>query len=153
MALEQWYIHMRQPFFDTQEFGRLIFDGLLDKLALARKERIKRLKVLAEKVKGSSKNDAGTKTKPKGRIEFFEKFSEIEELFAEAMKNSVIDRYRDSFLSASEKARSEKGINYIAVIQGLPADVSKKGTVWLQGIVDSFCEKTKEIIPSLRLFI
>jgi bifunctional UDP-N-acetylglucosamine pyrophosphorylase/glucosamine-1-phosphate N-acetyltransferase len=153
MALEQWYIHMRQPFFDTQEFGRLIFDGLLDKLVLARKERIKRLKVLAEKVKGSSKNDAGTKTRPKGRIEFFEKFSEIENLFTEAMKNSVIDRYRDSFLSASEEAASEKGINYIAVIQGLPADVSKKGTVWLQGIVDSFCEKTKEIIPSLRLFI
>jgi len=153
MALEEWYIHVRQPFFDTQEFGRPIFDGLLDKLALARKERIKRLKVLAEKVKVSSKDDAGTKTKPKGRSEFFEKFSDIEELFAEAMKNSVIDRYRDGFLSASEKARSEKGTDYIAVIQGLPANVSEKGNAWLQGIVDSFCEKTKEIVPSLRLFI
>jgi bifunctional UDP-N-acetylglucosamine pyrophosphorylase/glucosamine-1-phosphate N-acetyltransferase len=153
IALEEWYIHVRQPFFDTQELGRLIFDRLLDKLALARKERIKRLKVLAEKVKGSSKDDAGTKTKPKGRGELFEKFSDIEALFAKAMENSVIDRYRDGFLSASEKARSEKGTNYIAVIQGLPANVSQKGTVWLQGIVDSFCEKTKEIIPSLRLFI
>jgi bifunctional UDP-N-acetylglucosamine pyrophosphorylase/glucosamine-1-phosphate N-acetyltransferase len=152
-ALEEWYIHVRRPFFDTQEFGRLIFDGLLDKVGLAREERIKRLKVLAEKVKVSSKDDAGTKTNPNGRSEFFEKFSDIEELFAEAMKNSVIDRYRDGFLSASEKARSEKGTNYTAVIQGLPANVSQKGTAWLQGIVDSFCEKTKEIVPSLRLFI
>jgi bifunctional UDP-N-acetylglucosamine pyrophosphorylase/glucosamine-1-phosphate N-acetyltransferase len=153
MALEEWYNHVRQPFFDTQEFGRLIFDGLLDKLALARKERIKRLKVLAEKAKVSSKDDADTKTEPKGRSEFFEKFSDIEGLFAGAMKNNVIDRYRDDFLSASEKAGSEKGTNYIAVIQGLPANVSQKGTVWLQGIVDSLYEKTKEIIPSLRLFI
>ena len=51
MALEEWYIHVRRPFFDSQEFGRLIFDGLLDKLALAKKERMKRLQILAEKAK------------------------------------------------------------------------------------------------------
>lgn len=153
MALKEWYIHVRQPFFGTQGFGRFIFDGLLDKLALARKERIKRLKVLAEKVKVSSEDDMDTKAAPKGRREFFKRFSDIEGLFAETMKNSVVDRYRDDFLSASEKARSEKGTNYIAVIQGLPVNLSQKGTVWLQGIVDSFCEKTKEIVPSLKLFI
>ncbi len=153
MALEEWYIHVRKPFFDTQEFGRLMFDGVLDKLALARKERIKRLKVLAEKVKVSSKNNEEKKAITTVNTEFFRKFSDIEELFAGAVKNSVIDRYRDDFLSASEKARGEKGSNYIAVIQGLPANVSQKGTVWLQGIVDYFCEKTKRITPSLRLFI
>jgi len=153
MALEEWYIHVRRPFFDTQEFGRLVFDGLLDKLALAKKERMKRLNVLAEKVKVLSKDGAETKTETTGRSELFLKFSEIEELFAEAMRTKVIDRCRDDFLSAYEKERSKNDTNYIAVIQGLPTRVSQQGTIWLQAIVDAFCEKTKEIVPLLRLFV
>ena len=70
MALEEWYIHVRRPFFDSQEFGRLIFAGLLDKLTLAKKERIKRLQILAEKAKTSSEHDAETKPETAGRNEF-----------------------------------------------------------------------------------
>ncbi len=87
-----------------------------------------------------------------GRNEFYERFSEIEGLFAAAIRDSAVEKYRDDFLSASDKARGESGADYIAVIQGLPAHVSDKGTIWLQRIVDAFCEKTKEIVPSLRLF-
>jgi bifunctional UDP-N-acetylglucosamine pyrophosphorylase/glucosamine-1-phosphate N-acetyltransferase len=54
MALEEWYVHVRRPFFDSQEFGRFIFAGLLDKLTLAKKERMKRLQILAEKARVSS---------------------------------------------------------------------------------------------------
>ncbi len=45
MALEQWYVHVRQPFFNNQEFGDLLYDGLIDKLSLAKAERIKRLMI------------------------------------------------------------------------------------------------------------
>ena len=152
MALEEWYIHVRRPFFDSQEFGRLIFAGLLDKLALAKKERMKRLQILAEKAKTSSEHEAETKPETAGRNEFHEKFTEIEELFARGIQDIVVEKYRDDFLSASDKARSESGANYIAVIQGLPAHVSGKGTLWLQRIVDTFCEKTKAIMPSLNIF-
>ena len=152
MALEEWYIHVRRPFFDSQEFGRLIFAGLLDKLALAKKERIKRLQILAEKAKTSSEDDAETKPETAGRNEFHEKFAEIEALFARETQDSAVEKYRDDFLSASDKARSESGAGYIAVIQGLPAHVSEKGTLWLQSIVDDFCEKTKTIMPSLNIF-
>jgi bifunctional UDP-N-acetylglucosamine pyrophosphorylase / glucosamine-1-phosphate N-acetyltransferase len=152
MALEEWYTHVRRPFFDSQEFGRLIFDGLLDKLALAKKERIKRLQILAEKTKTSSENDAETKPETAGRKEFYEKFSEIEALFARETHDSAIQKYRDDFLSDSNNTRSKSGAGYIAVIQGLPAHVSAKGTLWLQNIVDNFCEKTKTIIPSLNIF-
>jgi bifunctional UDP-N-acetylglucosamine pyrophosphorylase/glucosamine-1-phosphate N-acetyltransferase len=152
MALEEWYIHVRRAFFDTHEFGRLVFDGSLDKLALAKKERLKRLKVLAEKVRVSTEVGVKTKAKQTGRTEFSLKYSEIEGLFSEAMKSSVIDGYRDVFLSAYERSGIDSGSDYIAVIQGLPAQVSQKGTIWLQGIIDAFCEKTKKIIPLLRLF-
>jgi bifunctional UDP-N-acetylglucosamine pyrophosphorylase/glucosamine-1-phosphate N-acetyltransferase len=152
MALEEWYVHVRRPFFDSQEFGRLIFAGLLDKLGLAKKERMKRLQVLAEKAKTSSEHDAETKPETTGRTEFHEKFAEIEGLFARGIRDVVVEKYRDDFLSASDKVRSESGVNYIAVIQGLPAHVSGKGTLWLQRIVDTFCEKTKAIMPSLNIF-
>jgi UDP-N-acetylglucosamine/UDP-N-acetylgalactosamine diphosphorylase len=152
MALEEWYLHVRRPFFDAQEYGRLIFSGLLDKLGLAKKERIKRLQVLAEKAKISPGHGPERRPETDGRNEFFEKFAEIEALFSAAVRDNAAERYRDEFLSAFDKARGGKSSGYTAVIQGLPADVSEKGTVWLQGIVDAFCQKTREIIPSLNLF-
>jgi bifunctional UDP-N-acetylglucosamine pyrophosphorylase / glucosamine-1-phosphate N-acetyltransferase len=152
MALEEWYIHVRRPFFDSQEFGKLIFAGLLDKLALAKKERIKRLQILAEKAKKSSDHDTEAKPETVGRNEFHEKFAEIEELFAREVRDVVVEKYRDDFLSAFDNTRRESGANYIAVIQGLPDQVSGKGTLWLQRIVDTFCKKTKAVMPSLNIF-
>lgn len=152
MALEDWYVHVRRPFFDSQEFGQLIFAGLLDKLVLAKKERMKRLQVLAEKAKTSSEHETETKRETAGRNEFHEKFTEIEGLFASDILDNLVKKYRDDFLSASDKARSASGANYIAVIQGLPAHISAKGTEWLQRIVDMFCEKTQAIMPSFNMF-
>jgi len=152
MALEEWYIHVRHPFFDSQEFGPLIFSGLIDKLGLAKKERIKRLQVLAEKANKSSGSDEGARPEPSGNKEFFERFSEIEGLFAAGIKDSAVERCRDEFLSAFRGAGGEGGTDYISVIQGLPVHVSGKGTEWLQGIVDAFCEKTRDIMPSFKLF-
>jgi UDP-N-acetylglucosamine/UDP-N-acetylgalactosamine diphosphorylase len=152
MALEEWYMRVRRPFFDSQEFGRLVFAGLLAKLVLAKKERMKRLQVLAEKAKASSEHEAEIKSETAGRNEFSEKFTELEGLFASGIRDGVVEKYRDDFLSASDKARSEAGANYVAVIQGLPAHVSGKGTLWLQRIVDTFCVKTKTIIPSFNIF-
>ncbi|HJX33788.1 MAG TPA: hypothetical protein VJ373_01300 [Desulfatiglandales bacterium] len=150
MALEEWYIHVRRPFLESQEFGKLIFAGLVDKLSLAKKERIRRLQVLAEKAKISREHDEEINEEIAGRNEFSDRFLEIEGLFSESIQDRTIEKYRDNFLSAFNKAGSES--NYITSIQGLPAHISEKGTAWLQRIVDSFCKKTKEIIPSLRLF-
>ena len=151
-ALEEWYNHVRRPFLNSQEFGPLIFSGLIDKLGLGKKERIKRLHALAEKAKISLEHDMEIKPDSSARNEFSEKFSEIEGLFAAELRDSDAERYRDDFLSDFRKASGEVGSNYITVIQGLPADVSKKGTLWLQRIVDAFCQKAKDIVPSLKLF-
>ncbi len=152
MALEEWYVHVRRPFFDQQEFGQLIFSGLLDKLALAKIERLKRLQALAEKAKGSFGNKAETKLETVRRNEFYEKFAEIEGLFAGRIQDPLVEKYRDDFLSASDKARNESGANYIAVIQGFPTHVSEKGVLWLQRLIDILGEKAKAIMPSFNLF-
>lgn len=152
IALEEWYIHVRRPFLESQEFGERIFSGLLDKLSLAKKERIKRLKILAEKAKISPQNEGERKSDFAGRNEFHERFFEIEELFVNGTQVRTVENHRDDFLSASDKMRSEKGTNYIAVVQALPADVSEKGVFWLQKIVDTFSDQVRTMVPSLNLF-
>jgi bifunctional UDP-N-acetylglucosamine pyrophosphorylase/glucosamine-1-phosphate N-acetyltransferase len=151
-ALKEWYTHVRRPFFDSQELGHLIFAGLLDKLVLAKKERIKRLKMLAEKAEISREREMRKEPGMAGRKEFSERFSEIEGLFAADIQDSVAEKHRDLFLSAFDKTRRESGGNYIAVVQGFPVHVSEKGVLWLQRIVDAFCERAKAIMPSLNMF-
>jgi bifunctional UDP-N-acetylglucosamine pyrophosphorylase/glucosamine-1-phosphate N-acetyltransferase len=152
MALEEWYVHVRRPFFDSQEFGHLIFAGLLDKLGLAKKERMKRLQVLAEKAKASFEGESDKKPEGVGRIEFHDKFGEIEGMFAGGTRDGLAGQYRDDFFAACHGALSTRGTNYITVIQGLPRPVSEKGALWLQRVVDTFCEKAKAIVPSLKIF-
>ena len=148
-ALHEWYTHVRRPFFDSQELGRLVFDGAVEKLAMAKKERIKRLEVLAGKVKTQGDEDNSL---TKGRNEFYSKFAEIAGLFSGERKNSVVNSSGEALLSAFEKSLDGKGSDYISVIQGLPAQASNKGTIWLQVIIDALCKKTGEIIPSFGLF-
>ncbi|HNS14927.1 MAG TPA: hypothetical protein PKM08_06315 [Syntrophorhabdaceae bacterium] len=152
MALEEWYIHARRPFLEAQEFGGLIYEGLLDKLALAKKERMKRLQMLAEKAIISPVGGAKAQKGSEGRKEFHEKFVEIEKLFASGMASDMIGKSRDDFLSSFDKTSRGSKENYIAAIKGLPADVSEKGVEWLQQIVDAFCRKTQIIMPSLAMF-
>ncbi len=152
MALEEWYLHVRRPFLDSQEFGPLLFAGLLEKLALAKKERIKRLQVLSEKARTSPEPGGNVGPEASARKEFSERFTEMEALFAAGIADEAAGRYRDDFLAAFARARGESGGNYIAAVQGLSVDVSGKGTAWLQGIVDEFCRKAGRSVPSLQLF-
>ena len=150
-ALEEWYVHVRRPFFDAQEFGPLMYSGLLDKLRLAKTERLKRMQALAEKAKTP---DKGGRKNPEtaGRKAFSERFAEMGELFAAAAADKAAEKSRDDFLKDYDKAAGKTAAGYIAVIQALPPNVSAKGTKWLQEVVDIYCNKTKDIVPSLRLF-
>lgn len=152
MALETWYINVRRPFLDALEFGNLIYEGLLDKLMLAKKERLKRLQVLSEKVKILSDDETDCS---KGQVvlkkEFNEKFIEIERLYKDAFHDDESERSRDDFLSLFEKIKEGNKSGYLSVIQGLPDYVSKKGTLWLKRVVDAYCQKAKAILPALKM--
>ncbi len=152
IALEEWYIHVRRRFFDVQEFGYLMYEGLIDKLSLAKTERLKRLQVLSEKAKPSSGDQTEPKKNITGRNEFFERFIEIEKLFTEGIKDDTAEKYRDDFLFAFNEASANSTSNYIAAIQGLPSYISEKGTLWLQRIVDALCERVNAVVPSLDMF-
>jgi UDP-N-acetylglucosamine/UDP-N-acetylgalactosamine diphosphorylase len=151
-ALEQWYIYVRKPFFDTEEFGDLMYSGLLDKLSLAKKERIKKLTAMAEKGMMTPDGDTHQRQNPAGRKEFHEKIKEVATLFGKDLLDRSAEPYRDDFLSSFHKIKKAHETNYIEVIQGLPADISEKGTLWLDKIIDTLCRRATAIMPSLNLF-
>ena len=109
--------------------------------------------MFAEKAKDFSGRDEKTKSESATNNDFHKKFPAIEALFSGNIKDSLVEKYRNDFLSAFEKARSEHEANYIAVIQNFPAHVTEKGVRWLQQIVDTFSEKAKAIMPSLNISV
>jgi bifunctional UDP-N-acetylglucosamine pyrophosphorylase/glucosamine-1-phosphate N-acetyltransferase len=151
-ALEQWYIHVRQTFFSPQELGTLIYAGALDKLMLAKKERIKRLKAMTDKIEGSlEKYD--NKEGEAGKRELCDKIEQVCELLAGEIAEKTGKEYRNSFLTGfHDHMENKKEGTYIEAVQSLPSVVSKKGTRWLQGIIDELSRQAAAVLPALNLF-
>lgn len=152
LALEQWYIHVRRSFFNGQEFGELIYAGALDKLALAKRERIKRLKAMADNMPETIKRSESNGQPAPGKIEFRDKIQQVCELFTEDMAARKGIEHRDSFLNGFDSHKENNDDNYIDTVQGLPHAVSQEGTRWLDQVVEGLCHKAGELLPSLVLF-
>jgi UDP-N-acetylglucosamine/UDP-N-acetylgalactosamine diphosphorylase len=153
MALEAWYTHARKPFLEAQQFGLLLYAGVMDQLFLARNERLKRLKAMAEKAIVSSTRERKGQS-AQGRHELYDQMGYLEGLFggklSEVVDATVVSR--EAFLKDFEKAAGNDRANYIGTIQGLPAAISSKGVAWLGSIVEALCEKVMRAVPSLSLF-
>lgn len=151
-ALEQWYIQVRRPFFQAEEMGSLVYEGALDKMGLAKKERIKRLEALSGMTKARTGSGNPAVEEMAGRREFGERFDRIQELFSEALRSDAAERYKNDFLSSFERLRGKAASDYISSIQALPAEVSRLGTLWLQSVVEAYSLKAQEALPSLLIF-
>jgi bifunctional UDP-N-acetylglucosamine pyrophosphorylase/glucosamine-1-phosphate N-acetyltransferase len=152
MALEQWYVCVRQPFLGEQEFGELIYTGLLDKLTLAQKERIKRLKDMADKIAVSLKKTGSKGQSGGGRQEFHENIERAFELFSGKINADAAAEYRDHFLTLFFNHKKDNNGSYVEVVKSLPTAVSKAGTLWLDKIILEFCRRVAALFPSLELF-
>jgi len=151
-ALEQWYIHVRRLFFSTQEFGELIYTGVLENLDLAKEERIKRLRAMANKMHSSLEKHEQKGRVAAGKREFFEKIQQVCELFTGEISERAGPEHRDRFLTALINQKKDNDGSYIEVVQSLPTAVSKEGTKWLQGIIDELWRQAAALLPSLGLF-
>jgi UDP-N-acetylglucosamine/UDP-N-acetylgalactosamine diphosphorylase len=151
IALEQWYIHVRKVFFENQEFGSLVFEGVLEKLRMTKEERIKRLNDMASKMPVTPGRGQDTTKTSGAKREFFEKVKGVEELLIKDA-GGIFDREKDCFLTVFGKHREGQKGDYIEVIQSLPRDVSRAGTQWLDSIVDRICGQVATVLPALNLF-
>ena len=150
-ALEAWYREVRKPFLEAQEFGSLLYAGVLDQLSAARKERNKRLEAMAEKAAAAVSPERPPESM-RSRREFHEHLKPIVGMFTEGGESDKTKKSRESFLKDFRKATGDDKRNYIAAIQGLPAEVSSKGVRWLSSLVDDLCARAATTVPSLSLF-
>jgi len=137
VALEEWYRHVRRRFFAAQELGALVYEGALELLAGARRERCARLTALAGRVEPT---DAG-------RQALRERVGDVCALFDAAPPADG----RDAFLAALETAPAG-ATSYTRAIQALPVETTVLGVAWLQRLVDSLCAQAGELLLPLGVF-
>ena len=157
-ALEQWYVHVRRPFFSNVEHGELIYAGALEKLAMARRERAARLEAMAEKMSETSSSDGEREKDGKtmgGWHELMRSASRLSEIFeggkaAGAGEDDGAGE-RDRFLKAFQQHRGGSGGGYIETIQGLPPAAAADGVQWLEWVVGGLFKRAAALLPSLLL--
>jgi UDP-N-acetylglucosamine/UDP-N-acetylgalactosamine diphosphorylase len=150
-ALEEWYIHVRKIFLEGREFGELIHAGLLDKLSVAKKERLKRLEAMAKTAVLSESSQSERETRL--RDEFGSNMNKMQGLFrSDTATDSAITTCKEAFLTALNRITQGGPGSYVETIQGLPSDVSLKGTQWLECVVAYYCRMASNAMPGLQLF-
>ena len=150
VALEYWYKHVRKPFFASMEFGELLYQGVLEKLALAKKERTSRLTAMVEKVPPSHDKCRCGADAENSECELHGNIGAVCGVFQEELSDQKAAELADRFLTAFEKHRS--GSDYIQAIQSMPKTVCQDGVRWLQQVVDVLCKKAGTLLPSFGNF-
>ena len=155
MALEQWYNHVRSQFI-SDDFPEPLLNALKEKLSMAVDERIGRLKTLSQKMPASVKayqKFAKENASPqilKQKNEFYNKWTEMEDHFSSLKNIEVEENLKDLFLETIRLGIINTGKDYISVITKLKSEDKKRGSRWLQGIVDHIVDGVLKIIPSFK---
>lgn len=107
---------------------------------------------MAEKAVAASEKDHQA-SRIRSRKELYGRMGEIEGILCGNMSSvtETTDRLRDDYLHDFERIVGHDKANYIETIQSLPAEISSKGVMWLDGIVRALCKKVSDIIPALEL--
>lgn len=134
VALRTWYEHVRRPFFARQELGELVYDGALEMLASAKKERITRLRAMIAKVRP---DDAE-------RVTLKESIDQLCAVF------DTVQTSPDAGVVAAMTAAADAGTGYVEAVRSLPRDLASAGTAWLHAIVEELFGKAGDVVPALK---
>lgn len=132
-ALEQWYAHVRRPFFAAQPLGELVHEGAVEMIGSARGERLTRLRKLAAKLTGA--NEA--------QRTFVERFSELAAGFG------TTSLAPDPQLLRVLTSQAERGVPYLDAIRALPPEVVALGVRWLSEVVTSQYDRATAHLPAV----
>ena len=155
LALKQWYLHARAPFFQEWKSGRELFDGAIKTLEAAIWERVKQFGIFAGKLTESARigRSAPGMEKPDRLIALEEGMSDIwpsiEAALTQGLEESVALDERDHFLISFRHQRIADG-GYVETMQALDEQTRSLGRTWLQGIVDEISEEAFSIVPLCR---
>ncbi|MBN1662152.1 MAG: UDP-N-acetylglucosamine pyrophosphorylase [Deltaproteobacteria bacterium] len=153
LALKQWYIHVRKPFFATQDMGLPLYEGAMEVLQSAVDERLTRFQALSEKMKasigigGQILKGHKKKTLLRQYNELMENWPQLKACFTAACEDEIDGGNRKLFIEGLKPAM-DKGGGYIEVVQGLDSALTALGTQWLRNICDGIVEKAMNCLPS-----
>ena len=154
LALRQWYLHVRQPFFRSQDLGAALFDGATQVLESALAERIVRFEALAEKMETSlrcleSRADAtACASIVRQQRALLTGWPRLKAFLTSGEEASTAPSRREAFVKRIAEAAGTSG--YLAVVQSLDAATAAAGTAWLQDIVDTVVDRSLSILPECR---
>jgi hypothetical protein len=140
-ALKAWYLHVRIRTMSLDPFSKACHAGAIEQIESGIKERVKRLKELADKMPASMKRaaaetgedlPAALKAQQQALVD---KWLEIEARLKAGPPATIGAANMDAFLKEWEQADASSG--HIKAVNALSAAAKKTGTAWLQEIVDS----------------
>jgi UDP-N-acetylglucosamine/UDP-N-acetylgalactosamine diphosphorylase len=149
-ALEQWYRHVRKMFFEHQEFGRLIYEGALEKLVMAKQERIKRLQAMVEKIPPGRHAACVCETQGRPACELHTAVNQACDVFMQSFDGEC-EGQRERFLAAFAQHAGTCS-DYIATVQSLPESARASARAWLAALVENSVGRAADMVASLRLF-
>lgn len=157
LALRQWYIHARRPFFAGVEMGEELYRGALEVVDRAVAERLARFRGLAEKMDRSI--ELGERFLPKdisgpilaGQRELRECWPALEACIMDRREEGAGLAERDGFLTRLARAGEAQGKDYIRAIKSLDEETAAMGTRWLQQAVDAVAGGAFTLFPSCKM--
>jgi hypothetical protein len=153
LALREWYVHVRQPFFRLQVAGEGLFMGMMAALETMIGERLNRFQALSGKMEASivlGKKIQRKKNLLKQKKEFLANWPDIETCFKSGHETRIDHQNRDDFAGMIHHKISRGEKNYLHVIKMLDKRESTIGTQWLQNIVDGITISSLSHLPSFR---
>lgn len=129
-ALQVWYEQVRRPLLARTAHGASCCEGAMKQLAAVRKERLKRLGDVMEKIAKEDRSALGLDLCVEHE-KLCGGWTAARERLAAAGDRECLEQA--TFLAAWNAAKEE---NYLARVQGLSTEAKAAGTAWLQQIVD-----------------
>ena len=129
-ALQVWYEQVRRPLLERTPHGKACLEGALKQVAAVRKERLKRLDDVMEKIAKENRAQLAAEL-AREHEKLCGGWTAARERLAAA--GDVDCAEKAAFLAAWNAAKEE---SYLARVQALPAEAKAAGTAWLQKIVD-----------------
>lgn len=140
-ALKAWYRQVRVRTMSSDPFSVACHAGALTQIDEALKERIKRLKEVADKMPASIKRaleETGEDLPPKLKVQqqtLINRWPEIEAKLKSGPPSGAGAAQRDVFLAEWDK--SGASTDHIKAVTSLTRSARESGTAWLQEIVNS----------------
>lgn len=140
-ALKAWYQVVRARTMTADVFSQACHAGALAQLDEVLKERLKRLKELADKMSSSiqrARAETGEELPPAVKAQqqgLIDRWPEIEARLKTGPASDAGTADRDAFLKEWE--RIDAGSGHTKAVRALSLAARKSGTAWLQSIVDS----------------